>query len=289
MLKILFCAKVIVISPIKTREQVILLKQPPQNTRRTGRVIKRLLIFFTVLLIILAALLATLYFLVDRYMSGLPDLQQVLPPESSQILIFPLDSGFITTGYRNPAYFSTMGFSHFGLDLVPPGGGHTYVISSGEGIVLGTEFREGSLGYIAVIRYDDVFVPKTGEVISLIARYYHMASLAVARGDILSPSQIIGSIYGGHEFYGHIHIELDANIDFPFHTPQVAEASSDLLYRYGATGEHMINPLYVLTVGPEQWIFLHPNSRYTTENDHPRFMLERGQPWFFAFLPRFIL
>ena len=234
----------------------------------------RLLIILAVLLIIIFAILAAIYFFVYRYIFYQPDLPQVEPPDGAQLLIFPIDSGFISTGYRNPVYFEIMGFPHFGLDVTPVGGARADVLASGEGVVLGTEFRTGSLGYIAVIRYDDVFIPETGEVICLIARYYHMASLVVGEGEVLYQGQVIGSIDGRHEYYTHIHIELDANIGQPFHTPQVAEASSDMLYRQGATGEQMINPLYVLAVGAGQQIFLHPNARFATENDHPRFAQE---------------
>jgi len=249
----------------------------PRKPRRAKRA-KKLIITLVALLLAAIAFLAALFFIAHRYMPVMPDLPQVEAPAGSQLLTFPMDNAIITTGYRNPVYLQRFGFPHFGLDLVPISGGHAYILSSGEGVVLGTEFRDNSLGYIAVIRYDDVFIPQTGDIMPLIARYYHMASLYVNAGDVLSGGQVIGSVDGRHELYSHIHIEFDANINFPFHTPQVAEASSNLLYRSGATGELMINPLYVLVVGTGQWVFLHPNATYATQNDHPRFMQEREQP-----------
>jgi len=247
---------------------------------------KKVLSILIVLLIIIAASLAVLFFFCEQHLPEpqipvLPeqdtqDLQWIEPPAGAQILIFPINDGLIIAGYHNTTYFEKMGYPHYGIDLMAFDGGYAKIVSSGTGIVLGTEFCDNSLGYIAVIQYDDVFVPHTREVISLTARYYHMASLEVSEGDVLSLRQPIGSIDGSHEHYHHIHIELDANIEFPFHTPQVAESSSSLLYRHPATGENIIDPVLVLAAGDGQSIFVHPNALYCTEKDEPRFRIRNN-------------
>ena len=199
---------------------------------------------------------------------------QIEPPDGAQLLIFPIDDGVIIAGYRNPTYFDKNGYPHYGIDLVAVSG-RAEVIASGIGIVLGTEFCNNSLGNIAVIRYDDVFVPQSGEIISLIARYYHMDSIMVDKDDLVAPGQAIGSIDGSHEQYHHIHMELDADVQFPFHTPQVAQSSSNLLNRFPANGDKILEPIYVLALGREQWIYVHPDSDCVMEKDNPRYAQKR--------------
>jgi len=242
---------------------------------------RKKVLFILIILFIAAALPAVLLFFRERLpletdIAGLkeqdmPGLHQIEPPDGAQLLTFPIDNGAIIAGYHNAAYLEKMGYLHYGIDLMVADGGYAEVFSSGAGVVLGTEFCDNSPGHIAIIQYDDVFVPLTGEIISLIARYYHMVSLMVDTGDVLSPRQPIGSIDSTHEHYHHIHIELDANIEFPFHTPQVAEISSTLLHRYPASGEKMPDPISVLAVGDGQRIFVHPRALYCAEKDNPQF------------------
>lgn len=226
---------------------------------------------FGILLALLAIGAALLIAIVLFRRQPMPDLRQVDPPEGTQLFIFPVANGVITAGYRNPAYLEKNHFIHYGTDLTAANGGHAEILASGAGIVLGTEFCDNSLGNIAVIRYEDVFVPQTGETVSLIARYYHMTSLLVEKNDVVSPGQAIGTIDGGHKWYNHVHLELDADLEYPFHTPQAAESASELLNRYPANGEQTLEPISVLVVDKGQRIFVHPNSDCCTEKDNPRF------------------
>jgi len=190
-------------------------------------------------------------------------------------LIFPIDNGVITAGYRNSTYFEKNHFEHYGTDITAANGSYAEILASGDGVVLGTEFCDNSLGNIAVIRYDNVFVPETGESISLIARYYHMTSVLVKKEEIVHVGQIIGTIDGGHKWYHHVHLELDMDIRHPFFTPQVAEATSELLQRSNATGGFIIEPMSILVMSKDQRIFAHPNSDCCTEKDAPRFAEQR--------------
>lgn len=229
-------------------------------------------VFFPViaLLIILGIALPTVWVLFhDRYDSS--NLQQVTPPEGAQLLIFPINKGVITAGYRNPIYLEKNRFEHYGTDIVGANGGYAEVLALGDGVVLGAEFCDNSLGNIAVIRYDNVFIPETGETRSLVARCYHMDTIKVRQEEIVHSGQIIGTINGSHKWYHHVHLELDTDVGYPFHTPQVAEATSQLLKRSNATGQFIIEPLSVLTVGKEQRIYPHPNSDCCTEKDNPRY------------------
>ena len=230
---------------------------------------KKICVLVIAFLFIIGAATATLLFLLrDKPVSNL---EQIEPPTDAQLLIFPVKNGVITAGYRNPTYLEKNGYPHYGLDITSVDGGHAEVLASGTGVVLGTEFCDNSLGNIAVIRYDQVFVPQLGKTVSLIARYYHMASFLLQQGEMVSTGQAIGSFDGKHEWYHHVHIELDTDLAYPFNTPQVAENASELLNRHPASGEKTLDPIWVLAIEQKQKIFVHPNSDCCTEKDNPRF------------------
>lgn len=199
------------------------------------------------------------------------NMQMVEAPEGAQLLLYPMDIGTITAGYQNPVYYEKNSYAHFGTDItVPSGQGN--VLASGRGVVLGTEFCDNSLGNIVVIRYPDVYVPQTGETTSLIARYYHMTAIFLEKDDVVSAGQIIGVVDRSHKWYHHVHLELDTDLAYPFHTPQVAESSSALLNRFPADGSTIIDPISVLVAGEGQHIFVSPTSDCCEEKDNPRFL-----------------
>jgi hypothetical protein len=200
---------------------------------------------------------------------------EVEPPPGAQLLIFPMRNGWITGGYRNQQYVINNGYPHYGLDIAPYSGGCGEVIASGEGIVLGTEYCPNSVGNIAVIRYDGVFLPESGEVAPLIARYYHMTGLTIARDDRVSAGQVIGAVDGSHQWYHHIHIELDRDVGHPFNTPQVAEATSELLIRFPANGDGTVEPVSVLALCKSQKLYRHPNADSCTEKDKPTYGIKQ--------------
>jgi murein DD-endopeptidase MepM/ murein hydrolase activator NlpD len=199
-----------------------------------------------------------------------PDLPEVTAPEGSQLLFFPMEESLVTAGYKSTWYLTEHGYPHYAADLWAPGGRD--VLSCGNGMVLGTEFCDNSLGNIAVIQYDHVYIPHTGQSVPLIARYYHMAEIYIGKGDMVTAGQVIGMVISSHEWHNHVHIELDTDISYPFHTPQVAEASSELLHRYPADGQSILDPFSVLVLGEEQRASLHKSATWGTEADLPRYV-----------------
>lgn len=200
-----------------------------------------------------------------------PSLIQVDPPEGTQTLSFPINNGLITAGFKNERYVEKHGFSHYGIDITSSGNGTANILASGNGIVLGTEFCDNSVGNIAVIQYDNVFIPETGETITIIARYYHMLNITISKDDTVTKGKVIGTIDRNHKWYNHIHMELDTDINYPFNTPQVAEESSKLLIRNPADGLSIIEPISALVVNNDQYISIHPNADCCTQKDNPKF------------------
>lgn len=218
-------------------------------------------------LFLAGALAATIWLLLrPQYPS---DLREITPPDGTQLLCFPIDNGAATAGYRNETYRRKNGYAHYGIDFTAANGGRADILASGDGAVLGAERRDNSLGSIAVIHYDNVYMPYTGETMSLIGRYYHMMELHIEEGDTVSAGQVIGVIDRSDKWWNHIHLELDRDVDYPFHTPQVAEASSQLLNRYPANGEGLLDPIHVLAIHGKQHIFINPGSDCCAEKDKP--------------------
>lgn len=185
----------------------------------------------------------------------------VKAPKGAQLLYFPMYDCQVSGGYKNKDYKDRHGYVHYGVDFDDRWGKDFDVIASGEGTVLGIEKNKNSIGGVVVIRYNKVYIPKTGKIKDLIVRYYHFAKINVKKGDKVKAYQKIGSISGGHKWWNHIHFEMDTDTKFPFYTPQVKEAASDLLKRnklsVAILSAAIINPMDVLVIGKKQKAKVH--------------------------------
>lgn len=188
----------------------------------------------------------------------------------SQLLFFPMEKGYLSTGFKNADYAKANGFPHFGIDMDEWAANGFDVLAGGSGVVLGTEKNANSIGGVVVIRYEDVYNPTTKKVQDLIARYLHLSEIKVKKGERVTSYQPIGHVLGDHPWWNHIHLELDTDTAYPFNTPQVSEGASRLLIRNPATDSTMINPIEVLVVGDNQTAEIHPKAIYTTAADKPR-------------------
>lgn len=194
-----------------------------------------------------------------------------LLPQDAQLLTYPLEDSLVTAGYLNAQYLKDQSYAHCGGDFTPRNGRVADVKSLGAGVTLGTEFCENSVGNVVVARYDNVYNPTLDRVAPLVVRYYHLLTCTVREGDQLTGGQVIGRVDGQHQWYNHVHIEVDTDIRFPFHTPQVAERSSELLVRFPADGKSLLDPMSVLVVDESQRIELHPAATWCVPDELPRF------------------
>lgn len=132
-----------------------------------------------------------------------------------QKLILPINKCLVTASCKTAAYKARFGFSHYGADMVSSSGQST-VYASGNGIVLATGL-DSLLGNVVIIRYDDVLNHKTGEVRSVIARYFHLHQILV-QPDMVVDSDTKLALYGNTGKYSagaHLHIEFDTNVASP--------------------------------------------------------------------------
>lgn len=204
-------------------------------------------------------------------------MKEVYAPTGSQLAFYPMGECTVAAGYKNAKYRRDYGYIHYGVDFDDRWGKDFNVLASGTGTVLGTEKNSNSIGGVVVIQYDNVYNPTTKTKRSLIFRYYHLYSISVKKGQKVSAYQVIGKISGSHKWWNHIHLEIDTDIKHPFHTPQVAEGSSKMLIRAGATSTTILNPIAVLVVGKKQTARVHSLAVYaTTAVDSPRF--SEGNP-----------
>lgn len=199
-------------------------------------------------------------------------------PSNSQLLFYPMMNGTISAGFKNKKYQTAYKYIHYGIDCDSRYGEDFNVIASGSGTVIGIEQNKfNSLGCIVVIQYNNVYNPTTKKLMNCVVRYYHMASLNVKKGDKVNAYDIIGRVID-HKWWNHIHFELDTDVQHPFYTPQVAESSSCLLVRKGATDSTILNPIDVLVVGRRQIMMVHNLAIYADKvQDAPKFSEGIGQ------------
>lgn len=179
----------------------------------------------------------------------------------------------IAAGFKNEKYRKSNGYIHYGVDFDSKRAVDFEVLASGKGTVVGVEMNKNSIGGVIVIRYDNVYCPKDKKIRSLIIRKYHCYKILVKKGDIVKPLQPIAIVSGKDKYLNHDHTEVDFDIRYPFHTPQVAEGSSKLLIRKGATDKTIKDPLDVFVVSKKQSVKVHSLAIYADKvKDAPRYM-----------------
>ena len=84
--------------------------------------------------------------------------QKAQAPAGAQKLIQPINKMVVGLAYKNSFYPKVFhGFTHFGADYW----GEYTVWASGNGVVLKTGY-DSTFGNTVIVRYDNVFIHKTG-------------------------------------------------------------------------------------------------------------------------------
>lgn len=192
-------------------------------------------------------------------------------PQNSQLLFYPMKQCTISAGFKAKKYKDHYGYNHYGVDFDSLGDTDFDVLAGATGEVLGVEMNNGSAGGIVVIKYVNIYVPSKKKTMDLIARYAHMITLYVKKGDRVAAYTPIGKVSGNHKWYNHIHMEVDTDTKYPFYTVGFKESASRLLIASGATDKTLLDPLDVLVVGNEQTAILHPLATLVGPNDVPKY------------------
>lgn len=170
-----------------------------------------------------------------------------------QKLILPIQNTMLTAGYRNAAYRSRFGFSHYGHDSVSVTGDRR-VTASGQGTVLAAG-PDSLLGNVLILLYPQVSVQTEAAARDVILRYCHLDSIAVKTGDAVSVGTLLG-IYGRTGRYStgaHLHVEADLDTKYFAYSATVGQSGT--LVKAG-TADTMRSPAAVLHVAPAQTLAL---------------------------------
>ena len=199
-------------------------------------------------------------------------MEGVKAPVNAQLLYFPMADCTISAGFKNAKYRRDYGYTHYGIDFDSKKAVDFNALASGNGVVLGVEMNKNAIGGVTVIRYDNVYCPKDKKIRSVIIRKYHSDKIIVKKGDKVTALQPIAEVSGTDKYNNHDHTEIDFDVRYPFHTPQVAEGSSKLLIRKGATDKTIVNPLDVLVISKKQQVKVHSLAKYADKvKDAPRY------------------
>ena len=145
----------------------------------------------------------------------------------AQKLILPINATRITAGYKNANYRKEFGYTHYGLDLTDKARSDKRVWGSGKGKVTHAGWHPSG-GNVVVIVYEDCQLVN-GQVDDLAIRYFHLDSIAVKVGQVISKDTVIG-MYGntGASSGAHLHMEIDMDTKYPNYSPQTSK-SNDVL------------------------------------------------------------
>lgn len=186
-------------------------------------------------------------------------------------LILPINRARLTASWKTAAYRQRFGFEHYGIDMVSAAG-DTLVYASGEGTVLAAG-RDSVLGNCLVVRYRDALNRESEQERDVICRMFHFDRLLVGKNAKLTKDTPIGR-YGNTGMYSigaHLHLEMDTDLAYPFHTPTLLGKST--LFsgkRQGATDAAMSDPLewlYCKTSAPDRQTYTTAGDRYIRQQD----------------------
>lgn len=168
-----------------------------------------------------------------------------------QRLVMPFKRQMMLCGYKNSEYLKHWGYPHYGVDIstIQGGAGDDHnIYASGHGVVLLAGWDK-KLGGAVCVMYPGAYNHETGKTADVVARYMHLASVAVKTGDAVKTGTVLG--LEGKEGTGdyHLHLEFDTDLKYPQYSPQVA--GSDF-WKKGT--DSTWNPSNVLHVGAGQEI-----------------------------------
>lgn len=166
-----------------------------------------------------------------------------------QRLVFPVKKAKITAGYMSKMYKEKHGYNHYGVDMICVNDEDFTVYACGNGTVI-TAGNDVGLGYITVIRYDNVIIGtgSSSTVSNVIATTFHheAGSIKVKAGDKVNADTVIAR-YGktGYGIEGeHLHIQFDTDISNPLYCTGINGSGSTILKR--GTVDSTINPVLIL-------------------------------------------
>lgn len=152
----------------------------------------------------------------------------------------------VIANYKNPTYYELNGYNHYGIDIR----GYTgSVYSLGYGYILKSEYSD-NYGGVMVIRYNNVITPEG--CIDLIARYLHLSPESMVfdeKDPRIEPYTYIGNFGNYGTTDPHLHIELDTDTSYPYHSPQVA---GDNVLQAGI--DTTLNPMDILVSTEDRYI-----------------------------------
>lgn len=180
-----------------------------------------------------------------------------------QQLILPINKCKLTASYKIDAYKNKFGFTHYGTDMVSTVGAVS-IYASGDGEVVAAG-NDSVVGNVVAVKYTQAKNHVTGKVQDVVFRYFHLASIAVKKGDKVTKDKFLGNYgnTGSLSMTAHLHIEADTDTENPLFSPTVKSSSLLKGMALGANDKSMSNPL--------EWLYLKtstPESQsYTTTAD----------------------
>lgn len=195
-----------------------------------------------------------------------------------QKLILPVNNMRVTCGYKNPAYQNLvvnglkMG-THYGVDYAFRRDiKNLQMWASGNGTVIATG-KDNCFGNFVVIRYDNVYNHVTKQVLNVVMRYFHLASVSVSKGQKVTKDTKLGimGMTGTYATGIHCHMECDTDLTYWNYTPSLKGNST--YFRAGdRVNDTTFNPIEVLHIkntAPDYQTFERNNDAYTSTKDVP--------------------
>ncbi|MBQ4547561.1 MAG: M23 family metallopeptidase [Oscillospiraceae bacterium] len=194
----------------------------------------------------------------------------------AQKLILPINKCKLTASYKNAAYKTKYGYTHYGIDMVSTAGS-TKIYASGNGTIVNMGWDDNA-GNVIVIRYDDAYDKASGTYKDVVFRYYHLDSIHANRyiGETINKDKVLG-YYGGsgmgqqNYWSAHLHIEADTDTAYPCYSPTFS-GSTQIIKGASAgandsTMSSALNWLYVKNTSPDYQTYTTAGDAYINSGD----------------------
>ena len=168
----------------------------------------------------------------------------------AQKLILSINNTLVTAGFKNAGYRSQFGFTHYGADYCSSSGSTT-VYANGNGTVV-ERGNDSVLGNVVVVKYLDVKLPNGNTIAGVVIRYYHLASIAVSKGQSVTKDTVLGQYGNTGQFStgAHLHLEIDTDLNYPTYSPTLG-SNSNIIKAGTDTVLNPVNVLFKKTTSPD--------------------------------------
>ena len=177
-------------------------------------------------------------------------------PNNAQILILPVNTGVLTAGYKNQAYYDYWKLVHYGIDISLTEDNRStnarQLWGSGNGTVKAAGY-DNIFGNVIVTVYKNVYVHGLGKAMNVTLRLYHLDKIYVKAGQAVTTASVLGLMGNTGKYTSgmHVHCEFDSDTVYTTSVPGLA-GNSNIMKKGVDSTIDPANVFFIKTDSPDK-------------------------------------